>query len=210
MNEIDSIEKMIQQSLRLTSGANGHNEVSTIRSVNLMFGMLLGAISVVALYEFVLPATSIDMLLLRISVFFMVFFSTLLFFTDKSADMFVAIRLRNIVDAWVERYLLDPVETPSYNIDPEHILKFNGKTFSTLTQEQRVYLIYLLKLQLLTFKDVFGDKYNEQLTIRLKDANACLKYLNDNTHAITIDSKDLKSRILRLKGVLLRNQKAES
>ncbi len=210
MNKIDNIENMIAQSIRLTSDMNGKNEVSVIRNVNLMFGVLLGAVAVVVLYEFVLTPTSLEILLLRISGFIAVFGLILFYFADKSADKFVTMRAFNIVDAWVERYLLDPVETPSFSIDPEHILKFNGKTFSTLTQEQRVYLIYLLKLRLITFKDVFGDSYNKQLTMYSKDPSACLKYLNDSTHPIAVSSKDLKLRILRLKNIVLRRQKAET
>ena len=60
------------------------------------------------------------------------------------------------------------------------------------------------------FKDVFGDSYNKQLTMYSKDPSACLKYLNDSTHPIAISGKDLKLRILRLKNIVLRRQKAET
>ena len=109
MNEINSIENMIAQSIRLTSDMNGKNEVLVIRNVNLMFGVLLGAAAVVVLYEFVLAPTSLEILLLRISGFIAVFGLILFYFTDKSADKFVTMWVFNIVDAWVERYLLDPV-----------------------------------------------------------------------------------------------------
>ena len=85
MNKIDNIENMIAQSIRLTSDMNGKNEVSVIRNVNLMFGVLLGAVAVVVLYEFVLTPTSLEILLLRISGFIAVFGLILFYFTSFAA-----------------------------------------------------------------------------------------------------------------------------
>lgn len=208
MSEIDSIEAMIEQSVRLTSDVeDGINEVSVISTVNLMFGMIFGAVSAIVLYEFVFSSVLANVsTLLKVAMFGIAFYSILTFYKNKSSDVFTRLRIINVTHAWVHRYLIEPVTTPPYAIDPEHILKFNGKKFSTLTEDQRIYLIYLLKNKLVTLQDVFGDNYGKELTDRSKDAIACLKYLNSNTHIITIDGKALKSRVSRLRNAAIRSQ----
>lgn len=105
------------------------------------------------------------------------------------------VQKKNIVNHWIKRRFLDTLETPTYPLDINHILKFNGKQFYKLTPEQRTYLIYLLKIGLIRFPEVFGERYFLDLLQIKEDADKCANYINQNRHEIALSKRAVARRI---------------
>lgn len=105
------------------------------------------------------------------------------------------VQKKNIVNHWIKRRFLDTLETPIYPLDIDHILKFNGKQFYKLTPEQRTYLIYLLKIGLIRFSEVFGERYFLDLLQIKEDADKCANYINQNRHEIALNKRAVARRI---------------
>lgn len=105
------------------------------------------------------------------------------------------VQKKNIVNHWIKRRFLDTLETPTYPLDIDHILKFNGKQFYKLTPEQRTYLIYLLKIGLIRFHEVFGERYFLDLLKMKDDPDKCVKYINQNRHEMVLNKRAVARRI---------------
>lgn len=185
----ESIEAMLQNiDEMMINYDSGVNELKFNKILNMFFGLVFGVLLTLIFQQ--VQANGIASaygMLISLIIFFI--------YCQYSNDIIQKVQKKNIVNHWIKRCFLDTVKTPIYPLDIEHILKFNGKQFYKLTSEQRTYLIYLLKIGLIRFSEVFGERYFIDLLQIKNDSEKCAKYISQNHHEILLNKRVLARRI---------------
>lgn len=185
----ESIETMLQNiDEMMVNYDSGVSELKFNKIVNVLFGVLFGVLLTLVFQQ--AQANGIA------SVYGMVISLIISFIYFQYSNAIIQkVQKKNIVNHWIKRRFLDTLETPTYPLDIDHILKFNGKQFYKLTSEQRIYLIYLLKIGLIRFSEVFGERYFLDLLQIKEDADKCANYINQNRHEIALNKRAVARRI---------------
>lgn len=125
------------------------------------------------------------------SIFLFVLSISLIFANAKLTLIRKEFRLEFCAEYWFFVVVMKNWEALPYQIDVEHILKFNGKTMRSLTYEQKHYLYSLIKMAIVDVRSVFGDNYYDKFYQYRKNNEELLRYIDYCDNPIKISRKQL-------------------